>query len=109
MNADRLARLNGADIGKIRLDAHDFTEMHAGRRLVGDELSQTQMARQARDRVVTGRDGLHMAAGGDHEIGIGVACGERFEMGELLGKRRLGQLFIAHGSNLPLSGYRPAS
>ena len=63
-DADRLARLNGADEDDIRLDAHDLAQMNAGRRRMGDKIAEANMLGHACYRVMASGNGLARARPG---------------------------------------------
>lgn len=86
MDADRLAGFDRADIDQFRLDAHDFAEMDAGRRFMGHELAETNVAGETVNRVVAGGDGLHATAMGNRELRRCVSLDEARQMRQLRGE-----------------------
>ncbi len=83
MDADRLTRFNRADIGEIRLDPYDLTEMHPSAAAMGNKLPETQMARKAGHRIMAGRDRANVAAMRDGIFRIGIAGGKPGHLGKL--------------------------
>ena len=82
MNADRLARLDGADDDGVRLDLDHFTEMHAPRPLVSDEIAEADLTGETGDGVMSRRDRLDMAARRDAGVRLREAPDEARHGGE---------------------------
>ncbi len=83
VNADWFARLDRAHVADIRLNAHHFAEMDAGRAAMGNKLAKPHMPGQAGNGIVPGGDGANVAARRHRKFRIGIMSGKAGQLGEL--------------------------